>query len=442
MMDLDTALSAALLAASLVAYFAVSVLEGGLVAFRNTQLLVGSGPGQGRKETEPNEEGGLSSPSVESLRVLRTAAFAASLVTAASLTISVTQVSWPWLALASALTLAFLTVLGSASQALVPLSSSFVGRHGGSDLTVVAAAMTPWLAVEGLVERAVRRVLPDSVTGGEAGDAMHDIGVPLGFDGLPLDEREVRMIRAVVRQDQTVAREIMVPRVDVSAVEISTPVAEVAERMIESGHSKLPVYREKLDQVAGFVYSMDLIRVVGGGESGSVILQDLLRQPLLIPESKTLEDLLREFQDQRVQMAVVVDEYGGVSGVVTVEDLLEEIVGEIEDEFDVDEAEIVDLASRAPALAGKASGREMPDAQPLDLLIDARIGVDQVAELTGVDVQGEGFDTLGGFVLDRLGRMPAKGDTVDYDGISIRVVSTAGRRLKRLRVTRRPAAQK
>jgi putative hemolysin len=128
--------------------------------------------------------------------------------------------------------------------------------------------------------------------------------------------------------------------------------------------------------------------------------------------------------------------------VVTVEDLLEEIVGEIEDEFDVDEAEIVDLASRAPALAGKASGREMPDAQPLDLLIDARIGVDQVAELTGVDVQGEGFDTLGGFVLDRLGRMPAKGDTVDYDGISIRVVSTAGRRLKRLRVTRRPAAQK
>jgi|GEM_PF-408964 Mg2+/Co2+ transporter CorC len=430
MMDLDSTLSAVLLAASLVAYFAVSVLEGGLVAFRNSQLLVGSVSGQGRKETEPHEEEGLSSPTVESFRVLRTAVFAASLVTAASLTISVAQVSWPWLTLAAALTLALLTVLGSASQAFIPLSSSFVGRHGGSDMSVITVAMTPWLAVEGLVERAVRNLLPDSVTGGETGDALHDVGVPLGFDGLPLDEREVRMIRAVVRQDQTVAREIMVPRVDVSAVEISTPVAEVAERMIESGHSKLPVYRETLDQVAGFVYSMDLIRVVGREESGTVTLDDLLRQPLFIPESKTLEGLLREFQDQRVQMAVVVDEYGGVSGVVTVEDLLEEIVGEIEDEFDVDEPEIVDLAGQTPK------------GQPLDMLIDARIGVDQVAELTGVDVQGEGFDTLGGFVLDRLGRMPSRGDTVDYDGIRIRVESTVGRRLKRLRVTRRPAAPK
>jgi CBS domain containing-hemolysin-like protein len=218
--------------------------------------------------------------------------------------------------------------------------------------------------------------------------------------------------------------------VDVSAVEISTPIAEVAERMIESGHSKLPVYRETLDQIAGFVYSMDLIRVVGGGETEVGSLEDLLRHPLFIPESKTLEGLLREFQDQRVQMAVVIDEYGGVSGVVTVEDLLEEIVGEIEDEFDVDEPEIVDLAGGE----GNAGG---PD-QALDLLIDARIGVDQVTELTGVEVHGDGFDTLGGFVLDRLGRMPSRGDTIDYDGLSIRVVSTAGRRLKRLRITRRP----
>jgi CBS domain containing-hemolysin-like protein len=120
---------------------------------------------------------------------------------------------------------------------------------------------------------------------------------------------------------------------------------------------------------------------------------------------------------------VVVDEYGGVSGVVTVEDLLEEIVGEIEDEFDVDEPEVVELATRT-------------DSQ-IDLLIDARIGVDQVAELTGVDVQGDGFDTLGGFVLDKLGRMPRRGDIVDYDGLSIEVISTAGRRLKRLRVTGR-----
>ncbi len=425
MMDLDSTLSAALLAASLAAYLVVSVLESGLVAWRNTQLLVGSTSGSDRKDGEPNQEDGLSSPTVESLRVLTAATFAASLVTAAALTISVTAVSWPWLALASALTLALLTVLGSLAQALVPVSSVLVGRYAGSKLSAVTVVMAPSLAVEHFVIVAVRRMLPGSLTGGGNGDALHDGGVPLGFDGVPLDEREVRMIRAVVRQDQTVAREIMVPRVDMSAVEISTPIAEVAERMIESGHSKLPVYRKTLDQVAGFVYSMDLIRVVGGDRARVGTLDDLLRPPLLIPESKTLEGLLREFQDQRVQMAVVVDEYGGVSGVVTVEDLLEEIVGEIEDEFDVDEPEIVDLA-------GEASG-----GRPLDLLIDARIGVDQVTVLTGVEVQGEGFDTLGGFVLDRLGRMPSRGDTVDYDGLSIQVVSTVGRRLKRLRVTRR-----
>ena len=124
-------------------------------------------------------------------------------------------------------------------------------------------------------------------------------------------------------------------------------------------------------------------------------------------------------------MAIVVDEHGGVSGLVTVEDLLEEIVGEIEDEFDIDEPEVVDLSRGG-------------DGDPqIDLLIDARIGVDQVAELTGLEIRGEGSDTLGGFVLDRLGRIPGLGDAVDYDGASIQVVSTSGRRLRRLRVTRR-----
>lgn len=430
MMDLDSALSLALLASSLAAYLAVSVLETGLVAWRNTQLLVGTEVSLGQRNGDPQEEMGLTSPSVDALRVLRSLAFAASLVTAVSLTVSVTSVSWAWIALASALTLALLAAFGAAARALVPVSSAFVGRHAGSGIGAVTVTLAPWLAVESMVAGAIRKMLPDALAGGATGDALHDGGVPLGLGGVALDEREVRMIRAVVRQDQTVAREIMVPRVDVSAVEISTPIAEVAERMIESGHSKLPVYRETLDQIAGFVYSMDLIRVVGGGETEVGSLEDLLRHPLFIPESKTLEGLLREFQDQRVQMAVVIDEYGGVSGVVTVEDLLEEIVGEIEDEFDVDEPEIVDLAGGE----GNAGG---PD-QALDLLIDARIGVDQVTELTGVEVHGDGFDTLGGFVLDRLGRMPSRGDTIDYDGLSIRVVSTAGRRLKRLRITRRP----
>lgn len=425
-MDLDSILSAALLAASLVAYLAVSVFEGGFLVWRNSQLLVGTASMPRRRLGEPEDEVGLSSPAVESLRLLRAATFSASLVGSVALAISVTGVAWAWLALASAMSLLFLTALGSVAHALIPISAVLVGRYGGPGIGATAAVLAPWLAMETLVAAGVRRLMPGRLLPNGATDSGGDSGAPLGFEGMPLDEREVRMIRAVVRQDQTIAREIMVPRVDISAVEISTPIAEVAERMIESGHSKLPVYRETLDQVAGVVYSMDLIRVVGAnGEDNadSATLEDLLRPPLLIPESKTLEGLLREFQEQRMQLAVVVDEYGGVSGVVTVEDLLEEIVGEIEDEFDVDEPNIVDLSRDAK--------------EPLDLLIDARIGIDQVAELIGVDVPGEGFDTLGGFVLDRLGRMPSKGDTVDYDGISIEVMSTAGRRLKRLRVTRR-----
>tara|TARA_B100000676_G_scaffold299713_1_gene344423 strand:- start:568 stop:1086 length:519 start_codon:yes stop_codon:yes gene_type:complete len=169
---------------------------------------------------------------------------------------------------------------------------------------------------------------------------------------------------------------------------------------------------------------MDLIGALKAQGSESVKLDSLLRAPLLIPESKTLEGLLREFQNKRVQLAIVVDEYGGVSGVVTIEDLLEEIVGEIEDEFDIDEPEIVNLSDY--------TNKD----DHLDLLIDARVSIDQLEELTGIIVEGEGFDTLGGLVLDLLGRMPNKGDIVEYNGITIHVISTSGRRLKRLRVNR------
>ena len=137
------------------------------------------------------------------------------------------------------------------------------------------------------------------------------------MEGESLDEREVKMIQAVVRQDKTVVREIMVPRVDVTAVEIDTPIVELADIMLESGHSKIPVFTDELDQISGVAYSMDLIGALKAQGSDAVKLDTLLRTPLLIPESKTLEGLLREFQDKRVQLAIVVDEYGGVSGAVS-----------------------------------------------------------------------------------------------------------------------------
>lgn len=235
----------------------------------------------------------------------------------------------------------------------------------------------------------------------------------------PVDEREARMIRGVIRQDRTVAREIMVPRVDIVSVEIGTSIAELAALMVEGGHSRVPVYRGDMDHVAGIAYSRDLLRLLAPQREEPLLsMESVIRPPLFIPESKTLEELLGEFKVRRVHMAIVVDEYGGVSGLVTIEDLLEEIVGEIQDEFDVGESEVQRVSND-------------------EFLMDARANVDQLTDLFGVSIEGDGFDTLGGFVYQRVGKIPSPGDVVDYDDLRIEVVSTTGRRLKSLRVTRK-----
>jgi CBS domain containing-hemolysin-like protein len=229
-----------------------------------------------------------------------------------------------------------------------------------------------------------------------------------------LDEMERKMIRSILRLDETTVREVMVPRVDIQAVEARTPLAEVARRIIEGGHSRLPVYRETIDHILGIVHARDLLRFVVGEASS---LEEVVRPALFVPESKRLDELLREFQEKRVQMAIVVDEYGGTAGLVTIEDLLEEIVGEIQDEFSAEEPPV------------KLLGED-------EAVVDARLPLDALNELFSTQVKGEGFDTVGGFVYSLLGKMPAPGDEVASSGLRIRVLSTHGRRIRKLRVTR------
>ncbi len=236
----------------------------------------------------------------------------------------------------------------------------------------------------------------------------------------PVDEREARMIRGVIRQDKTVAREIMVPRVDVVAVEIGTQIEVLANLMVDGGHSRVPVYRDDLDHVIGIAYSKDLLRHLSPGNGDVDLnqsLQEVIRPALFIPESKTLEELLGEFKNRRVHIAIVIDEYGGVSGLVTIEDLIEEIVGEIEDEFDLGEAEIERISDD-------------------EFVMNAGVNIDQLRDLFDVEIQGEGFDTVGGLVYQRLGKIPSSGDSVEHTGIRVEVLSTSGRRLKNLKVTR------
>ena len=245
-----------------------------------------------------------------------------------------------------------------------------------------------------------------------------DLPMSLDSDGEPLDEHEVRMIRGVVRLDKTTAREIMVPRVDMVATELGTNIEVIAEEMVSRGHSRIPVYEGSLDQVRGIAYSRDILAYLSNeGLVDIGITTNVIRPALFIPETKNLEELLSEFQRSRVHMAIVVDEYGGVSGLVTIEDLLEEIVGEIHDEFDVEDPEVISLDTG-------------------ELLMDAGVSIDQLFDLTGVNLEGDGYDTVGGFLYERLGKIPKVGDSVVQDSLSIEVMSASGRRLKKLQVTK------
>ncbi len=231
----------------------------------------------------------------------------------------------------------------------------------------------------------------------------------------PLEPRERLMIQAILQLEETTVREIMVPRVDVDAVEVEWALAGVVARMLESGHSRLPVYEGSQDNVVGIVYSRDLLAALTGNGAPSPTLRDLTRPAFFVPESKRADEALTELQEKRVQIAVVVDEYGGVAGIVTIEDLIEEIVGEIEDEFDISEPTIEHLTE------GEA-------------LVDARISAEAFNEEFNADINPEGFDTLGGFLNSQLGKIANVGDVVTVSGLAVEVLSTAGRRIKKVRV--------
>ena len=229
------------------------------------------------------------------------------------------------------------------------------------------------------------------------------------------------MIRSILKLDETTAREIMIPRMDILAAEATSPLSVVAELMWNSGHSRIPIYEETIDNIVGVVHSRDLLRHLATGNA-DIHLASIARPPLFIPVFKRLDDLLRDFQERHIQVALVVDEYGGTTGLITIEDLLEEIVGEIEDEFDTTE-----------------SLREMVSDD--EALMDARISLDEVNEAFDANLQGDGFDTLGGLLYHQLGRVPIPGDEAQVNGLNIRVITTLGRRIKRVRVARPTASE-
>jgi CBS domain containing-hemolysin-like protein len=232
--------------------------------------------------------------------------------------------------------------------------------------------------------------------------------------GIEAEERA--MIRGIIKLVGTAAREIMVPRIDIAAVDTEDTVEDVMAVIMERGYSRVPLYEGTIDNVVGVLYAKDFLRYLSRGAHPPT-LKDIARPPYFIPESKKVDELLSEMRVNRVHLAIVVDEYGGTAGLVTIEDLLEEIVGEIEDEYDRTEVTIE---------------RVGPD----EAILDARVSIDDLNEIFDLAIEGEDFDTVGGFVYHLLGRVPASGDEVCADGLRLRVLNIIGRRIKKVRIVR------
>jgi len=235
-----------------------------------------------------------------------------------------------------------------------------------------------------------------------------------------LEEEEKEMIHSVFEFADKVARQVMVPRIDLTGVSVETRLEDVVRESMESGHSRLPVYEGTLDSIVGVVHVKDLLPHLMA-QSRETPVRDLMRDPYFIPEGKRLGELLQEFRRSKSQMAVVVDEFGGTSGLVTVEDVLEEIVGEIEDEYDEEEH---------PGAEVSASGDET--------IVDARMTLDDVNEELHLELPHGDYETLGGFVFSLFGRPPEAGERVAWGNLEFVAEALDGLRLQKIRILNRP----
>lgn len=229
-----------------------------------------------------------------------------------------------------------------------------------------------------------------------------------------LEQDEGEMIRSIFEFGDTVAREIMVPRIDMKAVPDSATLAEAVDRAVVTGHSRIPIYQGTVDNVTGIFYVKDSLRYLREGRL-DIHVREVSREAHFVPEAKKVDELLSEMQSRRVHVAIVVDEYGGTAGLLTIEDILEEIVGEIQDEYDAEEAQVEQVSEH-------------------EVVIDALMTLDDVNDLLSLDLQEEDVDTLGGFVYSRLGRVPLQGDEIVSGGTRLVVDEVEGNRINKVRI--------
>jgi magnesium and cobalt transporter len=231
-----------------------------------------------------------------------------------------------------------------------------------------------------------------------------------------LNESEGDMLQSIFEFGDTIVREVMVPRTDMVCSPADASLSDFLELIIRSGHSRIPLYEGSMDQIVGVVYAKDLLRNWGANDE-TLKLTEVMRTPYFIPETKRIENLLMDFRTRRVHMAIAVDEYGGTSGLITIEDLLEEIVGDIQDEYDLEVSWV----------------RPQEDGS---LLVDARANVEELEEYYNINIPQEKFDTVGGYLFHLLGKVPKAGEKIIDNGLVLLVEESDERKIGQVRVWR------
>jgi len=236
----------------------------------------------------------------------------------------------------------------------------------------------------------------------------------IGGNNHRIEEEEKNMIRGIFELGETMVKSIMVPRTDVVAVSIEESSEEILKMVVKSGHSRVPVYEGTIDNVIGFLYVKDLLAQLIKNQ-GEIEIKKLLRPVLYVPEGKKIDELLKEFRQKKMHIAVVVDEYGGMAGIVCLEDILEEIVGDIQDEYDNEEEEIRKVEENT-------------------YICDARILISELNKELNINLPADSSDTLGGFVFNLFGKIPEPRESISYNGIEFTVEKMDGHKIKKIKL--------
>jgi CBS domain containing-hemolysin-like protein len=246
-------------------------------------------------------------------------------------------------------------------------------------------------------------------------DEIHDFIEATEEEGL-VNEEESEMIRSIFSLGTTVVREIMIPRTVMACVSVEANIREVLDTIISCGHSRIPIYEHTIDNIIGLLYAKDLLKCWGEREE-LVSVRAIMRPPYFIPETKNLEQLLQEFKRKRVHLAIVIDEYGGTSGLITIEDLLEQIVGDIQDEYDREEV----------LFTVNSDG---------SISADARMPVEDLEEYFSIQIERDKFDSIGGLIFHLTGKIPTTGDIIEGVGLQLTIIDADERRIKRIHISR------